>query len=145
MSASLPERLAAGNGLTSVPSGCAIEHASFVVVVVPVRTSGIVPEVGGAGAAAAVLYPKARSSGAAVKNGRSRWLLSNEPTPITLRPTPGAAAEYTPNPPSLPLATTTITPASTSASAPTALGYCGHDWKPAPMLMLTTFMPSSRA
>src|SRR4029453_9586810 len=127
MSATLPERLPAGNGLTSVPSGCAIEHASFAVVVVPVRTSDIVPEVGAAGAAAAGRYPNTLSSGAAVKNGISRWLLSKEPTPITLRPTPGGAAEYPPNPPSLPIATTTITPASTSASAPTAVGYCGQD------------------
>src|SRR4029453_5543486 len=127
MSATLPERLPAGNGLTRVPSGCAIEHPSFAVVVVPVRTSDIVPDVGAAGAPRAGRYPNTRLSGAAVKNGISRWLLSKEPTPITLRPTPGAAAEYTPNPPSLPIATTTITPASTNASAATAGGDCGHD------------------
>src|SRR4030095_4350126 len=127
MSATLPERLPAVNGLTRLPSACWIKHPSVVLAVAPVRTSGIVPEVGAAGAAAAAIYPNARSSGAAVKNACSTWLLSNDPTPITLRPTPGAAAEYTPNPPSLPFATTTIIPASTSASAPAAVGYRGHD------------------
>src|SRR5688572_4858137 len=69
-------------------------------------------------------------------------VLSYDATPITLRPTPGAPAEYTPFAPLLPIAATTTTPLATSASAATAVGYCGQFWNAAPMLMLTTCMPS---
>jgi hypothetical protein len=44
----------------------------------------------------------------------------------------------------LPIEATTITFLLTSRLAACAVGYCGH-WNAAPMLMLSTCMPSARA
>ncbi len=47
--------------------------------------------------------------------------------------------------PLLPIDATTTMPASTSASEPTAVGYCGHVMKAEPIDMLRTCIPSARA
>src|SRR6266516_3908418 len=57
--------------------------------------------------------------------GSIAFVLSNEATPITLRPTPGAPADQICPPlrPLFPIEATTVTPAPARLSAATAVGY----------------------
>src|SRR5688572_11420656 len=76
-------------------AGATALQASLAEVWVPVRAIGNVPEVGAAGEAVAWLYATRRSSGEMVKErGVVMWELSNDATPITLLPKPGALAAY---------------------------------------------------
>ena len=77
-----------------------------------------------------------------MKVGSVMAMLSNDATPITFLPTPGAPAVYRPSAPLLPIDATTATPLLTSRSEACAVGYCGH-WYDEPMLMLSTFIPSA--
>src|SRR5688572_17473289 len=79
-----------------------------------------------------------------VNAGSNTCVLSNDATPITFLPRPGALAEYRPLAPLLPIEATTTMPLLTSRDAATAVGYCGH-WNAAPMLMLRMSMPSLSA
>jgi hypothetical protein len=83
-------------------------------------------------------------SGEIVKVLSVMWVFSNDATPITFLPTPGAPAVYRPSAPLLPIEATTATPLLTRRSEACAVGYCGH-WYEEPMLMLSTCMPSARA
>src|SRR5579871_4447136 len=82
--------------------------------------------------------------GETVKEARFKWVLSNEATPITLLPRPGALAAQIPLVPSLPIDATTTTPLLTRRVPAIAVGHWGQP-NDAPILMLTTCMPSLSA
>jgi hypothetical protein len=124
-----------------LPAGSG-RHASSDVVVVPVRARGKVPVAGGGTPMG--LNPTCALSGERVKAGWVEARLSKDATPITRLPTPEAPAANKPAWPLLPTEATTTTPLRTSSLAALAVGYSGHS-KGAPMLRLTTCMPSSRA
>ena len=84
---------------------------------VPVRAIGNDPTSGGGGAPAASTYPILAPSGVIVKAVRFACELSNDATPMTFLPTPGAEAPYSPRVPSLPIDATTTTPCLTRLSA----------------------------
>src|SRR6266516_326142 len=91
---------------------------SFTVAGVPVATSSALPDWGTVASepdARLYVYKVVPTWNA----GRVAFRLSNEATPMTLRPT-------------------TVAPAAARLSAATAVGYCGQLVKAAPMLMLRT-------
>ena len=90
MSATLPVRLPAVRA----------EQASAADVSVPVRTSVAPPEMGAFGEPVACVYPTFPSNagvvdgtGGTVKYGSWTLTLSNDATPMTFAPTPGAPDE----------------------------------------------------
>src|SRR6266536_5263776 len=112
---------------------------SFTVAGVPVATSSALPDWGTVASepdARLYVYKVVPTWNA----GRVAFRLSNEATPMTLRPTPGAPADQScpPLTPLFPIEATTVTPAAARLSAATAVGYCGQLVKAAPMLMLRT-------
>ena len=117
-------------------------HASAVLVEVPVRAMGELPESGEGGAPVAGMYPTALSSAEIVNFDTLMNVLSKLATPITLLPTAGALAEYVPSPPLLPKDATTTICLLTSRSAACAVGNCGHS-NGSPTLMLSTSAPSA--
>ncbi len=112
---------------------------SSAVAGVPVATSSALPDWG-----TVASEPDARlyvyMAEPTWNAGRVAFVLSNEATPITLRPTPGAPADqsWPPLTPLFPIEATTVTPAAERLSAATAVGYCAQLVKAAPMLMLRT-------
>ena len=115
---------------------------SSTVVVVPVLAIVRLPVVGAAGAPPAAVKPKGVP--ATVKDSCA---LSNDATPMTLSPTPGAPAANSasgelPPGPLLPIEATITTPLLTRRDVAWAVGYCGH-WRAAPRLWLMTCMPSA--
>src|SRR5947209_18802793 len=108
ISATVPFRLPAGSGL----------HASFATVVeVEVGLMATEPEIGAGGGfpppvapAPPGRYPTRAPSGLMVNAARLSFTFSNEATPITFSPRPGAPPEYRPFPPLLPKEATTTMP-----------------------------------
>src|SRR5258705_544298 len=116
MSATLPARLPAGRAA----------QASATEAEVPVRARGYVPDAGGPGAPVAALKPNAWLSGVAVNANWLVCVLSNDATPMTFLPTPGALAEYRQHAgwpcPALPIEATTTTPFWTRRSLAVEVG-----------------------
>src|SRR5216684_3338926 len=106
---------------------------SLAVACVPVATSSALPDCGTeASEPAARLYVYIFVP--TLNAGRVAFLLSNDATPMTFRPTPGAPADqsWPPLTPLFPIEATTVTPAAARLSAATAVGYCGQLLKDEP-------------
>src|SRR6266550_6591780 len=98
--------------------GSGVTQPSSAVAGVPVATSSALPDWG-----TVASEPDARlyvyMAEPTWNAGRVAFVLSNEATPITLRPTPGAPADqsWPPLTPLFPIEATTVTPAADNLSA----------------------------
>jgi hypothetical protein len=90
---------------------------------VPASTSGsVVPSVGGSATSPRPRYGTAVPDGFATTERAVTCVLSNDATPMTFSPRPGAPAEYRPEAPELPIEATTTMPRSTSRLLAVAVG-----------------------
>src|SRR5436853_145631 len=86
-----------------------------------------------------MVTPSGALSGLMVNEARLSFTFSNDATPITFSPRPGAPPEYRPFAPLLPKEATTTMPWLTRRLAATPVGDCGQV-NAAPMLMFSTCM-----